>query len=399
MNIALVIPSLLVGGAEVFIVRLANRLAQRNHRVFLLHLNPDLRSPLLEARISDQVTVVPFHYKLSLLQTIRWKALYMTTQWNVSLYEEVLFRRNKFKAQCFARFLENFCVKNQIDVVNSHLLITDWSVAHYFWKKPRPQKFVISMHGCYNSVELNTRPFLMRVNQDLSKVLGTADRTVLLTPKNAVPLQGVRLKNEPVYIPLGFEKPKDLPTQDEPTLHRPLTLALVSRAIARKGWEEAIAAVIQLTAEGIECKLILVGGGVYQQQLQAEYGHLPYLQFVGATAQVLTWVKACDIGLFPSYIESESYPNTVIEYLAYGKPVVGTDIGEVRNMISTSQGQLAGRLLNYDPNGISITQLADYLREYAHNHTLLAEHGELAQLAFEKFDLDHCVDAYEAAYQ
>lgn len=399
MNIALVIPSLLVGGAEVFIVRLANRLAQRNHRVFLIHLNPDLRSTLLEERISDQVTVVPFRYKLSRPQTIRWKILYMTTEWNASLYAEVLFRRNKFKAQCFANFLGDFCLKNQIDVINSHLLITDWSVAHYFWKKPRTQKFVVSMHGCYNSAELGTRPFLIRVDKDRANVLGTADRIVLLTPKNAIPLRGIKLKNEPVYIPLGFEKQANLPRKDELIQHGPLTFALVSRAIARKGWEEAIRAATQLTAEGIECKLILVGGGVYQQQLQDTYGHLPFVQFAGATAQVLSWVQQCDVGLFPSYIESESYPNTVIEYLACGKPVIGTDIGEVRNMMSAPDGQLAGKLLDFDPKGISVTQLTACLREYDKNRPLLAEHGKLAELAFEKFDMELCAAAYENAYQ
>jgi glycosyltransferase involved in cell wall biosynthesis len=397
MNIALVIPSLLVGGAEVFIVRLANRLAQRNHRVFLVHLNPTQRSELLEERISPQVTIVPFHYKLSLAQTAWWKLLYMTTLWNATLYREVLFRRNKFKANRLADFLDGFCQQNQIDVINSHLMITDWSVAHYFWRKPRSQKFVISMHGCYNRIEVKTRPFLIRLDQDSPRVLSTADRVVLLTPKNAIPLQGVPLKNDPVYIPLGFEKVADQP--DERASKVPLTFTLVSRAIARKGWEEAIAATRQLIGEGIACRLILVGGGEYQEELQEQFGHLAYLHFVGATAQVLPWVQQCDVGLFPSYIESESYPNTVIEYLACGKPVIGTDIGEVKNMMRAPDGTLAGQLLAYHPAGISVAELATCMRRYVENPALLQQQGELARLAFEKFDLDRCVDAYETAYQ
>ncbi len=110
-------------------------------------------------------------------------------------------------------------------------------------------------------------------------------------------------------------------------------------------------------------------------------------------------MQQCDVGLFPSYIESESYPNTVIEYLACGKPVIGTDIGEVKNMMSAPDGTLAGQLLAYHPAGISITELATCMRRYVENPALLQQQGALARLAFEKFDLDRCVDAYETAYQ
>ena len=52
MNILLVIPSLALGGAEVFVVRLANNLAERGHTVFLVDINRADRSPLLTTRLS-----------------------------------------------------------------------------------------------------------------------------------------------------------------------------------------------------------------------------------------------------------------------------------------------------------------------------------------------------------
>ena len=399
MNILLVLPSLLVGGAEIFAVRLANCLAKRGHRVFLLHIESQKSSPLLEERIAESVTVVPFKHKLSFWQTVWWKSLYTLTGWNKKLYGKILFKRNKLKANQLVGFLENLCEREKIQVINTHIQAADWMVGHYFWKKPRPQKFVISMHGCYNRVQYKSSAVYNRSAPGNRRLLEAADEIVLLTGKNAIPLEGLSLKCTPVYIPLGFEsKPESLPVEPSaPPM--PLTFGLVSRAVPRKGWEEAIVATVKLYGEGINCRLILVGGGEYQQQLAREFDHLPYIQFAGATARVLDWVQQFDIGLFPSYIESESYPNTVIEYLACGKPVIGTNLGEVKNMMSVSdEQQLAGQLLHYDPAGVSVTELAHYLRQYANDRQLLQSHGELAKAAFKKFDMERCVRAYEQVY-
>lgn len=399
MNILLVLPSLLVGGAEVFAVRLANCLAKCGHHVFLLHIESHQSSPLLEERIANGVTVVPFKHKLTFWQTIWWKSLYTLTGWNRELYGKILFNRNKLKANQLVRFLEILCEREKIQVINTHIQAADWMVGHYFLKKPRPQKFVISMHGCYNRVQYKSSPVYSRSAPGNRRLLEAADEIVLLTSKNAIPLEGLSLKCTPVYIPLGFEsKPESLPAKSS-VVAKPLTFGLVSRAVPRKGWEEAIKATVILYEEGIECRLILVGGGEYQQQLAQEFSHLPCIHFAGATATVLDWVQQFDIGLFPSYIESESYPNTVIEYLACGKPVIGTNLGEVKNMMSApDRQQLAGQLLQYDPAGISVTELADYLRQYANDRQLLQSHGELARAAFKKFDMDRCVLAYEQVY-
>jgi glycosyltransferase involved in cell wall biosynthesis len=399
MNIVLVIPSLIVGGAEVFVIRLANQLAHRNHKVFLLLYDPTRRSALLEERIDKRVKIITFDHILSIGQTIWWKTLYMATQWNAFLHSKVLYRRSKVKARAFSGFLERLCVQEKIQVINTHLQAADWAVAHYFWKKQRPQNFVISMHGCYNRSSPLAASVIRHLDNDRRKVMEAADRIVLLTPKNALSVKAFSLKNDPVYIPLGFERITPLAPKNDTSADAPLTFGLVSRAVARKGWEQAIEATARLHNEGIHCQLILVGGGAYQEKLQNEYDHLPFVHFAGATAQVLDWVHRFDVGLFPSYIESESFPNTIIEYLACSKPVIGTDIGEVKNMLSTPQGRLAGKLLDFDPQGISVTQLAKHMRDYSKNRPLLTEHGKAAKLAFEKFDMELCALAYETAYQ
>lgn len=399
MNILLVIDSLAIGGAEVFIVRLANHLARRNHRVFILDINPAKRSQLITQRISDQVHLLTIDKSLSLYEKIQWKLIYTISRFSESWGNKAAFLRKRFEAKKLAKYLENVTQEQDIDVINSHLATADWMVAHYFASKNRKQKFIISMHGCYNQVDVETHPVKKLQYADRNWLLGLADYIVLLTPQNARPLINVPLRQDPVFIPLGFDSPPDqLPDAAAAKQTSSFTFGLVSRAIPKKGWEEAILATSLLNEERISCKLILVGGGEYQQMLQQRFGHLPYVHFVGASGQVTDWISQFDVGLLPSYVEYESFPNTVIEYLACGKPVIATNIGEVQNMISTPDGQLAGTLLTYLPEGISVTQLADRMRDYTQNRELLSRHTDLAPKAFEKFDMDRCVLSYEAIY-
>ncbi len=399
MNILLVIPSLAIGGAEVFVVRLANGLSRRGHQVYLLHFNSNGASKHIVERVSDQVKVMALNHRLSLLQTIWWKLLYTVTNWNTDLRRKISFERKKIQANGLAAFLENFCQEKDIDVINSHLVVADWSVAKYFRKKMRRQKFVISMHGCYNHLGNIVNSSKKKLSIDEQKALETADHIILLTPKNAAPLGRVTLKNDPIFIPLGFENSEASKDSQAFDAEENLIFGLVARAEPEKGWKQAIVATRELNGEGISCRLVLVGDGQYRTEMQQQFGDLPYLHFVGASSQVLDWVRQFDVGLFPSYGEYESYPNTVIEYLACGKPVIGTNLGEVKNMMSAPDGRIAGMLLHYTPEGTSVQELAKCMRHYAENPHLLTEHSLVAGEAFQKFDMDLCLDAYEAAYK
>jgi glycosyltransferase involved in cell wall biosynthesis len=399
MNILLIIPSLQIGGAEVFVVRLANHLAQRGHKVWLLDVNPKDRSPLLTLRINPDVQLLLFEKELSFIEKAFWKLLYIIGQFTEAWLSRVYYHRKKYDTKKLAHVLENLVKNKQIEVINTHLASADWMVAHYIESQNKPPKYVISMHGCYNQADFTNHPVKKQIYLDRKWVLELADQVVLLTPKNAEPLEGFRLRNEPVYIPLGFDRPgtaKLNPKISQPESY--ITFGLVSRAVARKGWEEAVQATQLLYMEGLPCRLVLVGGGSSQVQLQQQFGLLPYIHFVGATAEVLECVKQFDVGLFPSYIETESFPNVVIEYLACGKPVIGTDIGEVKNMITTSDGNLAGQLLYYRSEGTSVTELADLMRNYIQNEELFHLHQERAYDAFKKFDMVSCVSAYENVY-
>ncbi|MGB8377476.1 MAG: glycosyltransferase, partial [Rhodanobacteraceae bacterium] len=54
--------------------------------------------------------------------------------------------------------------------------------------------------------------------------------------------------------------------------------------------------------------------------------------------QVAEWIAASDVLTLPSW--SEGYPNVVVEAIACGRPVVATDVGGTREIVSAVNGIL-----------------------------------------------------------
>ncbi len=79
---------------------------------------------------------------------------------------------------------------------------------------------------------------------------------------------------------------------------------------------------------------IIVGDGQERPALQAltaELGLEPSVFFLGLRTDIPELLSAFDVGVLSSH--SESFSNSVIEYLAAGLPVVATDVGGIRELI------------------------------------------------------------------
>jgi glycosyltransferase involved in cell wall biosynthesis len=179
-----------------------------------------------------------------------------------------------------------------------------------------------------------------------------------------------------------------------------VVFGMVARGIPEKGWEEAILAFKRAEKEiSAPIYLILVGDSEHLQHLKKQYGSAT-IHFTGYTDQPQHWVNAFDAGLLPTYFPGESLPNTIIEYLAAGKPVIATEIGGIAEMIQVpGTGQTAGHLIPLEHGKASVEALAKALVGYARTPQLLRDHGRLAGLAFRKFDLNVCITSYELLFK
>jgi glycosyltransferase involved in cell wall biosynthesis len=105
-----------------------------------------------------------------------------------------------------------------------------------------------------------------------------------------------------------------------------------------------------------------------------------------------------DVAVLPTYFPGESLPNSVIEYLYASKPVIATDTGDIKNMIS-HEDQRAGFLIALtSSNRPSSDDLYVAMKAYLTTPELITEHTEIAKLAFQKFDMDSCLESYLELY-
>lgn len=117
----------------------------------------------------------------------------------------------------------------------------------------------------------------------------------------------------------------------------------VGRFVEAKGMRELIAAAEQLALTNSRFRLALIGDGVMKAELSA------MVEAAGLTAKVHSpgglapekvaqWIRASDVLTLPSW--SEGYPNVVVEGLACGRPVVATDVGGTREIVTSDNGIL-----------------------------------------------------------
>ena len=106
-----------------------------------------------------------------------------------------------------------------------------------------------------------------------------------------------------------------------------------------------------------------------------------------------------DIGFLPTRFKGESYPLVLIEALMCGKPVIATDIAEVRHQLTDEEGNLAGVLLHLADSGLNIEEIADSIVALAGDedqYRLLQSRTHSASL---KFDISRIVRRYLETYR
>ncbi len=396
MTILITLEDLRTGGAQVFGLRLAQALHQRGHQVHLYsHYAPYVNHPLVR-QIAPDVPVLSFEAGVPGLDWLTLKA-------------QGVFRRLGrvfgWREQLVARHLRRTLERLRVEVVNSHMIKSDY-VATAAGAAAHPAvPVVITMHGCYE--EFLHKPTEPEVTLKSRVALQEAAGVVYLTAKNleifSVP--GVRpLADMPhAQIYNGFEgrfsPPEQLPSRAQLGIGAAdLVFGMVARGIPQKGWQYALNSFAELSKDFPQAHLILVGSSDYLDGLRAANTN-PRVHFVGFAPNPIDWVRLFDVGLLPSYFASESLPNCVAEYLFCGAPVVATRIGEIPQMLAVPGQGLAGALVEQNGQGLTDpAALTAALRAYLTSPALLAAHKALAAQCFDKFRMERCVAAYEALF-
>lgn len=358
-NILIVAHDFTGGGAEIFSIRLANVLWDRGYAITFLNFkglpdiaefrgNLDSRIPLIE-RDSDSFNPVD-------LIDLFGINIVNTHHGSMDVY---------FSEVCS-------CLRRK----HSNLNV----------------KLITSLHGYYELCD----GFLQKNMDSLREV----DRWVYVADKNRDYVsKEVSFYNEDQFckIPIGlnFEKIVTPNRSDFGLSEDSFVVCLASRAIREKGWKAAIRAV-QLTREksGIDVQLLLLGEGEVYEELKKK--KLPdYIHLLGFQKEVRNIFSMSDVGILPSVYGGESCPTCLIECLSVGKPVIATDIGEVRNIITVADGNMAGILLPLCDEVTMSQNLSKAIIDYASNSTMYEIHSSFSKKAASKYDIDKIASRYE----
>ena len=176
---------------------------------------------------------------------------------------------------------------------------------------------------------------------------------------------------------------------------------MVARGIPEKGWNELIEMFNLLTKAYTKRKLhlVLIGNGELLKQLvkERETENMHLLQFEKNPMEYFSWVKHFDAGLLLSYFTGESVPNSIIEYLYHGVPVLSTPMGDIERMINSPAG-MSGDMIPMKNGKADVNAAVNMLIKWLENPDYYQQLKLNTKSAFEKFEMKNIAKQYLEVY-
>jgi glycosyltransferase involved in cell wall biosynthesis len=389
LNILLVTETLHTGGAETFVVRLANALQRRGHRVHVFVLYPQLSKKEIIDSLHPDVQVRLFEPPLRGLKQKLDSMLYRLGV-DLSLLKQEA-------TAAIAALIRN----ESIDVVHSHLFGAD-EIVSQIDRGSVSFRHVATHHGDYLMFEKKAPWHTRNYPSKLQRVIRSLSAMAVISEPQRRQFDAFRNQRNPnlnvLKILNGYEAgPTAVINRSALGFSETdFVFGMVARGITEKGWDVLLAAFEQAALP--DARLLLVGEGPEIDRLKTVYESNPAIHFAGYSANTIGYIRLFDVGVLPSRYGGESLPTVLIEYLACGKPVIASDIGEIASMLQTPDGERAGLLLPFDGKQIQTGELADRMKALYSDPTLRNQLATAATAAFRKFDMTTCVEAYENMY-
>ena len=360
-NILIATNSFAVGGGEIFPVRLANALKRKGLSVTFFDYLGGEHNEGMRCMLNSDIPII---------QRVAGDGVIAET----------------------AKMLDDY----GIDVVHSHHANVDQFFAKVKEAANQPFSLVVTMHGMYEA--MSDKEFI-----DTTKIIGdSADAWVYISEKNLVPFRAAGFYSGENFtkIPNGMamEAVEAVDRSSMGISEDAFVLCLASRAVSEKGWYTAIEAIDALhRISDVDIHLLLLGEGPIYDELRQ--GKLPpTIHMPGFVDNTIGYYAMADIGLLPSTFKGESFPLTIIECLMAGKPVIASDIGEIRNMITDEEGERAGLLIDVASGAIDVVWLIQKIIALATDKEFYDRKAEIAGKIASRFDMDAVLSQYLDVY-
>lgn len=307
-----------VGGVGVHIHTLSKKLVEQGHEVYVITY------PHKEIKDIDGIHVIG------------------TKGLNVPGVRGLMFKRNAKKA------LEKLIKKEDIDIIHGHYLFPAGAAAVEVGKEHNIKTYVTA-HGS-DMFELYKSQPLMR--STIRKVLENADGVFAVSNalRHEIIATGVvgiadktRISWNSVDINKFSNKINNSFKDEYKLTDKPIVL-FVGNLIKRKNVDSLLEA---KKIANNDYYLVIVGDGPLFKKLRkkVEDENIRDVIFTGSRNDVEEIIPSCDVLILPSF--SESFGLVLIEALACGKPVIGSNVGGISEIINDDVGLLI------NPNKIS----------------------------------------------
>ena len=291
------------------------------------------------------------------------------------------------------------CLKrHQIELVNSHATYSDRLCAPVLCGTGIP--LVITEHGEYTMFLLEGKKDFDTTLTQASAIVTVSDYCQQKLRKSFANLPPTQTIYNGVVTDASHHKASsraELGIDSED-----FVFGMAARGIALKGWEQAIVAFKQVrdASFGRKVHFVLVGGGLYMEELQIKFGNETGLHFIGRVPNPDFYMAGFDVGLLPSYFPSEALPLSIIEYMTYGLPTIATDLGGIPELLVHPGGN-TGQLIaiNKQTGKPDIAELRDAMLRYLTDQQLYAGHAERAKEVSKGYTMEVCASEYQQVFR
>lgn len=282
------------------------------------------------------------------------------------------------------------------DILHTQHGVVDELVSDYLSSmKGIKAKQVVTLHGMYEAIDERD---LMRL---LHKLKGTCSQFIYTAEKNLESFKKTNIISVGSFIKLDNGL---LEVKIKPVSRRLLgieensfVLCLVSRGIPEKGWKEAIEIISKARKESErDIQLIIIGDGVMYDKL---YPNSPdFVHFLGVKSNIRDYFASSDMGFLPSKFKGESYPLVIIDCLFAGRPVLASNLGEIKYQLQTENGLSAGCIFDLEDWVIPINRVSEIVVKLANDKSFYESIKNNVKGARKKFDLSIISDKYLQIY-
>jgi glycosyltransferase involved in cell wall biosynthesis len=148
---------------------------------------------------------------------------------------------------------------------------------------------------------------------------------------------------------------------------------------------------------GRDIHLILIGNGpVYDEYCRSGVPGFVYL--AGFSENSVGYYAAADMGIMLTKFKSESFPLTIVDCLFAGKPYIASDVGEIRNMLTTSD-DVAGEVIELEDWEVPIETAAQVVAAFATDKQKYVNALALVQDAAHRYKIDVVASQYVRLFE